>query len=103
MECILAGLMPKECLIYLDDVIVYSSTFDDYLEQLKRVSQWLQQAGLCLKPEKCHFVQLEVHYLGHIVSRKGIQPDPRKENAVQKFPRSHTVKELRIFLGLTNY
>ena len=103
MECTLAGLTPEECLIYLDDVIVYSSTFDDHLERLKRVFQWLQQAGLRLKPEKCHFVQSEVHYLGHIVSSKGIQADPRKVNAVQKFPRSHTVKELRIFLGLTNY
>ena len=103
MECTLAGLTPEECLIYLDDVIVYSSTFDDHLERLKRVFQRLQQAGLRLKPEKCHFVQSEVHYLGHIVSRKGIQPDPRKVNAVQKFPRPHTVKELRIFLGLTNY
>ena len=57
MECTLAGLTPEECLIYLDDVIVYSSTFDDHLERLKRVFQRLRQAGLRLKPEKCHFVQ----------------------------------------------
>ena len=103
MECTLAGLMPEECLIYLDDVIMYSSTFDNHLERLKRVFQRLQQAGLRLKPEKCHFAQSEVHYLGHVVSCDGIQPDPRKVDAVHKFPRPCTVKELQIFWGITNY
>ena len=78
MECVLAGLVPNECLIYLDDIIVFSTSFADHLTRLEAVFQCLQQAGLKLKPSKCHFARKEVKYLGHIVSAEGIKPNPAK-------------------------
>ena len=103
MECVLAGLVPSECLIYLDDIIVFSTSFADYLTRLEAVFQCLQQAGLKLKPSKCHFARKEVQYLGHIVSAEGIKPNPAKTTAVSTYPVPQNVHELRQFLGLANY
>jgi len=63
MECVLAGLVGEQCLIYLDDIIVLSPTFKEHLPCLSRVFQALNEAGLQLKPFKCHFTLKEVHYL----------------------------------------
>ena len=103
MECVLAGLSGEECLIYLDDVIVFSVSFKQHMECLARVFAALEKAQLKLKLSKCHFVQKEVKYLGHIVSEKGIAPDPSKIEAVSSYPPPQTPKELKQFLGLSNY
>ncbi len=63
MECILAGLTAEECLMYMDDIIVFSATFEQHLERLRRVLEHLQVSGMKLKPSKCHFLQKEVTYL----------------------------------------
>ena len=103
MECVLAGLTYEQCLIYLDDIIVFSVSFEQHLERLKTVFQHVLKAGLKLKGKKCHFAKSEIRYLGHIVSRKGIQADPEKLRAVQEYPVPRNVTALRQFLGLTNY
>ena len=103
MECTLAGLTPAECLIYLDDTVVFSSTFEDHLHRLKPVFERLRVAVLHLKPSKCHFCLPQVKYLGHIVSAEGIQPNPAKLEAVVKYPTPRNIEELHVFLGLGNY
>jgi len=103
MECVLAGLTYEQCLIYLDDVIVFSSSFDEHLRRLRNVFNALRKAHLQLKLSKCSFACTEVSYLGHIVSASGITPDPRKVAAVLQFPPPTEAKPLRQFLGLTNY
>eukprot|EP00731_Ephydatia_muelleri_P012602 Em0006g1496a len=72
-------------------------------ERLKMVFHHLAEAGLKLKPSKCHFAKSEIRYLGHIVSRQGIQADPDKTSAMISFPVPSDIKELRQCLGLTNY
>ena len=103
MECVLSGLTYKQCLIYLDDIIVFSTTFDEHIERLTHVFQALRAAHLQLKLSKCTFMQKEVVYLGHIVSADGVKPDPRKVSAVLDSQAPSNVKELRHFFGLTNY
>ena len=76
MECVLAGLTQEQCLIYLDDIVVFSKSFEEHIERLTNVFQALRQAGLTLKLSKCYFAQKEVKYLGHIVSAAGVRPDP---------------------------
>ena len=78
MECALSGLTMEQCLIYLDDIIVFSSTFEDHLRRLDKIFCKIRVAGLKLQPRKCHFAQLQVHYLGHIISAAGVQPDESK-------------------------
>lgn len=103
MECVLRGLTWQIALIYLDDVLVYSRTFDDHLQHLRLVFDRFRTAGLKLKPSKCHFGQKQVNYLGHVITRDGIQPDPEKIKVVQEYPVPGTVKDVRAFMGLTNY
>ena len=97
------GLIWKNCLVYLDDVVVFSRTFPEHLEHLKQVLQRLRVAKLKLSPTKCVLARTQVHYLGHIVSGEGIAVDPKKIEAVESFPEPTSVKEVRQFLGLAGY
>ena len=99
MECVLRNLTYKICLIYLDDILVYSKTFEDHLSHLRQVFDRLRHANLKLKPSKCKFACPKVKYLGHVVSPEGIAPDDDKIAAVRDFPRPHSVKTVRSFLG----
>ncbi|KAL5515018.1 hypothetical protein EMCRGX_G000127 [Ephydatia muelleri] len=103
MEQVLAGLHWSTCLVYLDDIIVFSRTVADHLDQLRDVFTSLKNAGLTLKPSKCHLLQMEVRYLGHVVSGKGIQTDPEKVRSVFDWPIPLNQKDLKCFLGLASY
>lgn len=78
MTHILGGLEWSLCLVYIDDLIIFSRTLDEHLEQLVRVFQRLRDANVRLKPSKCHFMKSEVEYLGHVVSAAGLKPNPAK-------------------------
>eukprot|EP00731_Ephydatia_muelleri_P029836 Em0021g359a len=86
MQCVLAGLSPEQCLTYIDDVIVFSASFEQHLTRLRAVLDRIAKAGLRLKTAKCQFVQRQVKYLGHVVSEQGIEPDPQKTQALKNFP-----------------
>ena len=103
MECVLRGLNWQIALIYLDDVLVYSKTFEEHLQHLRLVFDRFRAAGLKLKPSKCHFGQSKVNYLGHVITPDGLQPDPAKIKAVQEYPVPSSVKDIRAFMGLANY
>ncbi|XP_038062329.1 uncharacterized protein LOC119732798 [Patiria miniata] len=91
-------------LIYLDDIIVFSTTFDEHLKRLELVFSRLQQHGLKVKPAKCSFFKTEVNYLGHlVVAGEGVRPDPEKIATVKDWPQPTTVTELRSFLGFTGF
>lgn len=103
MERVLAGLSWKSCLLYLDDIIVYSQTFDQHLKHLKEVLDRIRQAGMKLKPEKCQLFRSEVNFLGHIIARDGIRTDPAKTGAVRQWATPKNVTDVRSFLGLCSY
>lgn len=103
MEEVVRGLQWEECLIYLDDIISFGKDFRQCLERLSRVFDRLRQANLKLKPSKCHFFQTEVDFLGHTVSRSGIQASEDKVKAVNEWPVPVNVREVRSFLGLCSY
>ncbi|XP_056017057.1 uncharacterized protein LOC130053684 [Ostrea edulis] len=92
MEDIFADLNLSICIIYLDDIIVFSRTFEDHLERLERVLQRIQNSGLKLSPSKCQFFQT-----------KGIEPDPEKVDKVKSWPTPRTPEEVRKFLGFIGY
>ena len=103
MERCMGELNLRDCLIYLDDIIVFSSTFEEHLEKLQAVFSRLALHNLKLKARKCEFFKSRVVYLGHVVSEEGIQADPAKIEAVQNWPVPKNVKEVRQFLGFTGY
>ena len=95
MENCLGKLHLSWCIIYLDGIIVFSDSPSEHLCRLRGEFAKLDKAGLKLKPNKCEFFKTRITYLGHIVSSKGIETDPKKVEAVKNFVRS--------FLGFTNY
>lgn len=89
--------------MFFDDILVYSQTVQDHILHWRTVLQALREHQLYAKLSKCIFGLLEVKYLGHIISIKGVATDPTKIDIIQKWPTPKTVTELRSFLGLTGY
>lgn len=103
MDSVLRHLKWQFCLVYMDDVIIYSKSFDEHLKHLQSVFHALHNANLLLKLEKCKFGLSSIPYLGHIISKDGIQPNPKNVEAIVKFPIPKNVEEIRRFLGLANH
>ena len=100
MELILAGLTYEICLIYLDDILVFSRTFEEHCLRLGAVLDRLDKHTLKLKPSKCHLFQRKVSFLCHVISAKGIECDPCKTIAISDWPRPVNVSAVRTFLSL---
>lgn len=103
MNTVLSGLQGLHCYIYLDDCIIYSQNLQDHIEKLKLVFDKLRQFNLKLQPDKCEFLRREVTYLGHIITDKGVSPNPEKVKAVSQFRVPENPKEIKSFLGLIGY
>jgi len=103
VDMALAGLTWEICLAYLDDLIIFSSTFEQHVERLQMVFDSLATADLKLKPSKCSLFQRNVKFLGSIVSGEGIAPDPEKVQAVADWPRPQNLTEVRAFVALASY
>ena len=85
------------CIIYLDDTIIFSKDTTSHTERLEAVFEKLAKAGPKLKPSKCEFFKKRIKYLGHIVSEEGVSTDPKKVEAVHKWPVPKTVIDVRTF------
>ena len=103
MEACLGDKNFEFLLIYLDDILLYSSTFEQHLDRLNFVLSRLRKHGLKINPKKCHFFKAEVNYLGHRILSEGIDTDPDKISAIKSWTVPKTEKELRSFLGLCSY
>ncbi|KAL1280061.1 hypothetical protein QQF64_014661 [Cirrhinus molitorella] len=90
-------------LLYLDDIVVFSSSISQHLEQLEVVLGCLESEGLKAKLAKCAFFQKEVKYLGHVISSQGVSTDPGKIEAVLQWRCPTSASELRSFLGFASY
>jgi len=88
---------------YIDDIVVFSQTWQEHLDHLRDVFSRLQQAGLTLRSEKCHYGMKEAQYLGHVIGGGKVRPDPKKVQAVRDYPTPSSKKDIRAFLGLTGY
>ena len=103
IQLILIGLTWKECLAYLDDVIVLGTNFDNHLENSYKVLQRFKENNLKLKPSKCKFFQTEVLFLGKLVNQHGIYVNPESRNTIMNWPVPHKKRDVELFLGFANY
>ena len=103
MDIIMSGMSSQNVLIYLDDIILFSDSFDLHIKILEEVLVRLKKSSLKLKPKKCSFFQLECQFLGHYVSAEGVTPDPQKVEKVKDWPIPGSVSEVKAFLGLASY
>jgi len=103
MDAVLMGLRDVECLVYLDDILIFSDTVPEHARRMKLVFQRIREANFKLGIAKCVFAAPKVSYIGHILSKDGVSPDQSKVTAIWNFPRPKTVRDVRAFLGLSGY
>jgi predicted aspartyl protease/transposase InsO family protein len=103
MDLVLCGLTYESCLVFLDDIIVFSRDFQTHTERLREVFNRLRGANLKLHPSKCFLFQKRVAFLGHVLSAAGIEVQSDKVACVRDWPRPTNLTELRAFLGTCSY
>ncbi|KAE9349463.1 hypothetical protein PR003_g5875 [Phytophthora rubi] len=104
MNSVLCGLTWSTCLVYLDDIVVYTrGGIERHVLELACVLERLSVAGLTLKLKKCKFATSSIEYLGHELSAKGVQPLERLISSVREFPRPKDDKEVKRFVHLAGY
>lgn len=103
MDNILREYIGKICLVYMDDIIVYSTSLQEHLENLTKIFTCLQKYNMKIQLDKSEFLRKEVAFLGHVVTPEGVKPNPSKISAIKTWPIPKTDKELRGFLGILGY
>uniref|UniRef100_A0A5S6QZT8 RNA-directed DNA polymerase n=1 Tax=Trichuris muris TaxID=70415 RepID=A0A5S6QZT8_TRIMR len=103
IDCVLGKQKWAYCMVYLDDVIVFSSTFAERIIRLMSVLKAIVESGLRLNPSKCVLATHQIECLSHLVDAQGIRTDPSHVEAMAGYPAPRNVKELRRFLGLCGY
>lgn len=103
MNLVFKPMLRKFVLVFLDDILVYSRTWDDHLHHVHIVLKTLREHTLFAKREKCSFGASQVEYLGHIISCNGVSMDDAKVKAMLEWPTPTSQKEVRGFLGLTGF
>ena len=88
---------------YVDDIIVHSPTFELHIKHLDDILDRLTRAGFTINVEKCNFCKTEISFLGHVIKQGVVSPDPRRIEAILRYPAPKNQKQLRQFLGTTNY
>ena len=103
MDRMLSEYRWEFCIVYIDDILIYSRTFDEHLRHLDLVLNRLVSAGAVIKPSKCVFASDTITYLGHIISEHGISPDEDKISGVANYPTPTNVTEVKSFVGMCSY
>lgn len=103
MDNVLKHLQNKICLVYMDDIIVFSTSLQEHISNLSLLFKTLRENHLKIQMDKSEFLRKEVEFLGHIVTPEGIKPNQKKINAIQNFPIPKTAKDIKSFLGLLGY
>ena len=101
MEIVLDGV--SNCKVYVDEILIYSRTFDEHITHLVKVLQRLREANLKIKPRKCEFGKQEVRFLGFTINKDGIKPNEDKVEAIKNYPRPRNAKQVKRFLGMASY
>eukprot|EP00253_Pinus_taeda_P009880 PITA_09880 len=103
MDDILRPFTNSFVVVYLDNILIFSQSWEEHLHHIRQVLQTLWQHKLCANLEKCTFGMTQVQYLGYIIDEQGVHVDPAKIQVIRDWPSPTTLTELRSFLGLANF
>ncbi|GFR24689.1 retrovirus-related Pol polyprotein from transposon opus [Trichonephila clavata] len=103
IEMILKPVLGRFTHCYMDDVIISSPSFERHVEHLREVFRLLQEAGLTLNREKCHFAREQLRYLGLVINKEGVKTDEEKVKAIIEMKPPKTAKQVAKFLGMTGW
>ena len=100
---VLVGLLYVMCEVYIDDVLVFGRTEDEFITNLRSVFERLQKHRLTVNPAKCELGVTEIEYVGYVINEEGMSFSQEKKDSVLNFPKPLIQKQLKSFVGLTNY
>ncbi|CAK6981241.1 uncharacterized protein LOC108874699, partial [Scomber scombrus] len=100
---VLRDMLNRFVFVYLDDILIFSHSYAEHVDHVKQVLKRLLENKLYVKAEKCHFHATSISFLGHIVEKGQLKPDPEKIRAVEQWPAPATRKQLQRFLGFANF
>ena len=103
MDNAFCGLIGNNCFAYIDDIVIFGETIQQHNQNMEDVLQRIKQLGLRLEPSRCDYLKPELEYLGHIIIKEGVKPNPEKLSAIKNFKEIKTVKDVQSFLGLSGY
>ena len=103
MQSILAPYLWIFCLVYIDDIVIYSKSYEEHLSHLDQVLAAIEKAGITLSPKKCHLFYGSILLLGHKVSRLGLSTHAEKVKAIVELERPKKLSQLQAFLGMVVY
>ena len=103
MDITLTWLIGRELFIYLDDIVIFADTLEEHEKKFNNLIQLLWKANLHLQPDKCEFLRPEIEYLGYIIDKNGVRPNPKIIISVKEFPVPKTQTNVKQFLGLAGY
>jgi hypothetical protein len=103
MQGILAPYLWLFCLVYIDDIVVYSKSYEEHIDHLDLVLEAIEKAGITLSPKKCHLFYGSILLLGHKVSRLGLSTHQEKVRAILELERPKKLSQLQTFLGMVVY
>ena len=103
MNEILCEFLDDFCVLYIDDILIYSACLDEHRVHLQRILDKLTTCGIHVKLEKCEFQVERTEFLGFVVSRDGITMDTRKVEAIRKWEPPRNVRDMQVFLGFANF
>lgn len=99
----LAGLVDVTCIVYLDDILIFSDDEAAHEQHVREVLERLRKADLYINLKKCQFHTREVSFLGFVVSGEGLAMEPNRVEAIAQWPLPRSVHDIRVFLGFTGF
>lgn len=103
MNEVLREYINKICVVYLDDILIFSTSLQEHLQSIRKIFNKLAQHNLKVQFDKCSFLKKETEFLGHVLTDKGLKPNPNKIKCIEEYSLPSTEKQLRGFLGVTGY
>lgn len=103
MNEILRDHINKKCVVYLDDILIFSTSLKEHIQAINEIFQILEKKNFKIQIDKCNFVKKETEFLGHILTKEGIKPNPNKIAIIEKLLLPRTEKQIKSFLGITGY
>lgn len=103
MNSVLKEFINNICVVYLDDILVFSTSLEEHIDSLKKIFNTLRKHNLKIQFDKCNFLAKETEYLGHVLTPEGVKPNPKKIDDIVKLHLPKTQKQIKSFLGVTGY
>lgn len=103
MDVVIPAELRERVFVYLDDLLVFSGSFNEHMQLLEQVAGCIKGSGLTINVEKSRFCVKEVNYLGFLIGNGGIRTTDEKVAAIRQFSDPRSVREVRRFLGMAGY